>query len=194
MDTLYHTRTFKIKCYANYNLEYIGLYGGIISPMKHKLINTPVIICIGSSGVSGDSLGPLVGELLKEKYNVPAYVYGSLSRPVNGINYEKYVEFIHDKHRGSLIIAVDACVGESRDVGKVKLSAKGLSAGGALNKNLRRVGDIGILGVVSEKQHDNLMSLMSVPFMFVDEMSRNIAAKINKLISGLDRVSSEIIK
>ena len=157
-------------------------------------MDIPVILCIGSSGVSGDSLGPLVGELLKQKYNVRAYVYGSLSKPVNGINYERYVDFIQEKHHSSFIIAVDACVGESKDVGKVKLSAKGLSAGGALNKNLRRVGDIGILGVVSEKQNDNLMSLMSVPFLFVDEMSKNIAAKINNLVAGWERVSTKIIK
>ncbi|MDD3946290.1 MAG: spore protease YyaC [Clostridia bacterium] len=157
-------------------------------------MDIPVILCIGSSGVSGDSLGPLVGELLKEKYNIKAYVYGSLSKPVNGINYERYVDFIQEKHSASFIIAVDACVGERKDVGKVKLSAKGLSAGGALNKNLRRVGNIGILGVVSEKQNDNLMSLMSVPFLFVDEMSKTIAAKINNLITVWERVSAKIMK
>ncbi len=169
-------------------LEYIVRAEEIILAMGHKLKNIPVIVCVGSAGVSGDSLGPLVGELLIEKYNVPAYVYGSLSRPVNGVNYEDYVEFIRRRHRGSIVIAVDACVGEKSDVGKVKISSKGLTAGGALNKNLRRVGDIGILGVVSEKQDDNLMSLMSVPFMFVDGMSREIAAKINKLIQRLNGV------
>lgn len=154
----------------------------------------PVVICIGSSGVSGDSLGPLVGELLKEKYNVRAYVYGSLSRPVNGVNYEKYVDFITQKHRGSLIIAIDACVGDPKDIGKIKLTAKGLSAGGALNKNLKRVGNIGILGVVSGRQQDNLMSLMSVPFLLVDEMSRSIAAKIFWLLSICGKAKREITK
>lgn len=154
----------------------------------------PVIICIGSSGVSGDSLGPLVGELLREKYNVRAYVYGSLSRPVNGVNYENYIDFIGKKHRGSLIIAVDACVGDGKDVGKVKLTSKGLSAGGALNKNFRRVGNIGVLGVVSERQRDNLMSLMSVPFVLIDEMSRSIAAKIYRILSGWEHTASKITK
>jgi len=154
----------------------------------------PVIICIGTAGVSGDSLGPMVGDLLKREYNVSAYVYGGVTRPVNGVNYEQYVEFILHKHRGSFVIAVDACVGEKKDVGKIKLSSRGLSAGGALNKNLRRIGDIGILGVVSEKQADNLMSLMTVPYSFVDEMSRNIAGKLHKLLLGWEAVSSKITK
>lgn len=154
----------------------------------------PVIICIGSSGVSGDSLGPMVGDLLRQRYNVSAYVYGSVSRPVNGVNYEQYVDFILEKHRGSFVIAVDACVGDKKDVGKIKLSTRGLSAGGALNKNLRRIGDIGILGVVSEKQSDNLVALMSVPYAFVDEMSRNIALKLHKLLLRWEAVSSKITK
>jgi putative sporulation protein YyaC len=157
-------------------------------------MNLPVIICIGSVSVTGDSLGPMVGDLLKEKYNVNAYVYGSVSRPVNGVNYEQYVDYILKKHSGSFIIAVDACVGDKKDVGKIKLSSKGLSAGGALNKNLRRIGNIGILGVVSEKQADNLMSLMSVSYSFVDEMSRNIALKLHKLLLRWEAASSEITK
>ncbi|MBO7156135.1 MAG: DUF1256 domain-containing protein, partial [Clostridia bacterium] len=32
----------------------------------------PVIVCIGSVGVVGDALGPLVGDLLRDKYQVPA--------------------------------------------------------------------------------------------------------------------------
>lgn len=162
--------------------------------MSRKTLNTPVIICIGSSSVSGDSLGPLVGELLKDKYNVKAYVYGCLSRPVNGINYERYVDFINNRHPHSLVVAIDACVGEKKDVGKIKLSPKGLNAGGALNKNLKSVGDIGILGVVSAKQRDNLMSLMSVPFKFVEDMSRIIAAKIHNLITEWDSISAKITK
>ena len=76
--------------------------------MKTYFRNKPVIICIGTPQVCGDSLGPRVGDLLVEKYNVDAYVYGRSARPVNGVNFNRYVEHVKTHHPHSLIIAVDA--------------------------------------------------------------------------------------
>lgn len=143
----------------------------------------PVILCIGSSQVVGDSLGPMVGDLLREKYDTPAFVYGGLNAPVNGINYFEYYCHLKKVHPASLIIAVDACVGESKDVGKIKYSANGLKAGEALRKNLPRVGDVGILGVVAPKSNDNLFSLMNCPYSLVANMSERIAYNIFSFLS-----------
>lgn len=154
----------------------------------------PVVLCIGSSGVSGDSLGPLVGDLLRDKYNVPAFVYGGTSKPVNGVNYGEYVDHIKTKHKGSVVIAVDACVGDAHDVGKIKYTFNGVSAGGALNKKLTRIGDLGVLGVVAERQRDNLSALMAVPFRTVEAMSEGIASKVARLINGWQLAAGEIIQ
>ncbi|MCL2630003.1 MAG: spore protease YyaC [Firmicutes bacterium] len=148
--------------------------------------NLPVIICIGSSAVSGDSLGPLVGDLLREKHNVKAFVYGCTGRPVNGINYAKYAEYIKKTHPNSLIVAVDACVGDAEDIGKIKISKSGISAGGALNKKLGKIGDVGILGIVAQKSGDNLSALMEVPFMRVDYMSSLIARRIACAVGAVE--------
>ena len=112
-------------------------------------MSLPVIVCIGSSGVVGDSLGPMVADLLRAVHKLPAYVYGGLRRPVNGLNYRRYKEFLLNRHPENFVIAVDACVGAEKDVGTIKYSAGGLRAGGALNKDLGKIGDIGILGVVA---------------------------------------------
>lgn len=155
-------------------------------------MSLPVVICIGSSGVVGDSLGPMVADLLKESYGVHAYVYGGLRAPVNGVNYTRYAAFLSERHRESLVIAVDACVGDKRDVGKIKYSSKGLKAGGALNKNLGAIGDIGILGVVAERSSDNLGALMNVPYALVERMSAVIARKIALLVSELRSPASDV--
>ena len=155
-------------------------------------MSLPVVICIGSSGVVGDSLGPMVADLLKESYGVHAYVYGGLRAPVNGVNYTRYAAFLSERHRESLVIAVDACVGDKRDVGKIKYSSKGLRAGGALNKNLGAIGDIGILGVVAERSSDNLGALMNVPYALVERMSAVIARKIALLVSELRSPASDV--
>lgn len=143
----------------------------------------PVVLCIGSSQVIGDSLGPMVGDLLRDKYNTPAYVYGGINAPVNGVNYEKYCSHLKKMHPSSLIIAVDACVGEEKDVGKIKYTARGLKAGEALKKNLPRVGDIGILGVVAGRGNDNLFALMNCSYSLIANMSERIAYNIFSFLS-----------
>lgn len=44
-----------------------------------------VFLCIGSDRSTGDSFGPLVGTMLKEK-QVPYHVFGTLSEPVHALN------------------------------------------------------------------------------------------------------------
>jgi|AGTN01.3.fsa_nt_gi putative sporulation protein YyaC len=144
----------------------------------------PVILCIGTSSVAGDCLGPLVGDLLRDRYNVPAYVYGGLSSPVNGVNFTSYVRHIREAHKKSVVIAIDACVGEKSEIGKIKYTTKGVSAGGALDKRLGKVGDIGILGVVAERQKDNLSALMSASYGLVEEIARGIAERVNGMIKN----------
>lgn len=145
-------------------------------------MSLPVILCIGSNQVTGDALGPMVGDLLRNKYHAPAFVYGGLSRPVNGINYPDYYRFLKKKHPCSLIIAVDACVGDPSEVGKIKYSMQGLKAGEALNKKLPPVGDISVLGVVCARSKDNLRSLMECNLPFVANMSEKIAYNISRFI------------
>ena len=145
----------------------------------------PVVLCIGSASVTGDALGPLVGDLLRERYNVSAYVYGGLARPVNGINYERYVEHVRRVHRTSVVIAVDACVGDEKDVGTVKIVYGGITAGGALKKNFKKVGDVGILGVVAKRSEDNLSELLATPYLFVEKMSEKIARETVAILAKM---------
>ena len=120
------------------------------------------------------------------EYNIDAYVYGHTARPINGLNYVDYVKHIETHHKNNVIIAVDACLGKKQDVGKIKCSLKGIAAGGALNKNYERIGDIGILGIVGEAtKSDNMETLKSVNKHFISAMASSIAKIINKLVSEL---------
>lgn len=144
----------------------------------------PVVLCVGTVNVSGDSVGPKVGDELI-KLGVDAYVYGKSARPVNGINYEKYVEFIKEYHPYSIVIAVDACLGQKKDVGKVKYSFTGLNAGAALKKNLTSFGDMSVLCVVGEKSKDNLSELLYADRDMVNSLAVETAEKIYSLIEHL---------
>lgn len=153
--------------------------------MRELFVNKPVVLCVGTVNVLGDSLGPKVGDRLVEKFNVDAYVYGRTARPVNGLNYLTYVEHIKRHHPDSIVIAVDACLGSKEDVGRVKYTAKGLRAGAALNKKLMTFGDLGILGVVAEKGKDNLLSLINADKNVVDTVADKAAERVSKIVENL---------
>lgn len=150
------------------------------------LTKKPVILCVGTTSVVGDSLGPKVGDLLIKDYDINAYVYGKSTLPVNGINYAKYLSHIKKHHPDSIIIAIDACLGSKNEVGKIKYTFNGLRAGAALNKSLDKVGHLTILGIVGEKGNNNLESLIRAKEPLVKQLSDQIAKKVFSLASALN--------
>ena len=147
----------------------------------NKKLQTPIIICIGSDLVLGDSLGPLVGTMLTRR-NVNAYIYGTLNSPITAkeINCAKlHVKMLHPE---SFIIAIDAAVGNSEDIGLIKVSDKGLKPGLGVNKNLGVIGDCSIIGVVAEKstQNYNLFNLTRLNLIY--KMAERIADGVEKFL------------
>ncbi len=131
-------------------------------------------MCFGTPSVSGDSLGPKVGTLLRDKYNVPAFVYGTTDKPVHGKNMPEWMDFIANVHEDALIIAVDASLGDKKKVGSIMVRGDGVCPAAVKGKK-RRFGDIGVLGVVGESGSDALMELMQVSELYVDELADKVA-------------------
>lgn len=152
----------------------------------------PVILCIGTGNIIGDSLGPSVGDRLVMKYGVDAYVYGRIGRPVNGVNYAQYLSHISRHHKQNFIIAVDACMGDKQDVGRIKCAKGGLTAGGALNKGLARVGHLGILGIVAEARQNNFEALKKVDSAFIESLSDAVAELVNGLILRINSIQKTV--
>ena len=133
-----------------------------------------VIVCFGTNAISGDSLGPTVGSLLRDKYKVPAFVYGTDDHCVNGKNMGEWIEFIKAVHGNALYIAVDASLGSGEKTGQIILRADGVCPA-AIKGKKERFGDVGILGVVAKNSSDPLMQLMSVSPLYVENMADKIA-------------------
>lgn len=110
---------------------------------KYKSIT---IFCIGTDRSTGDVLGPLVGEYLKELKIKNVKVIGNLEDPAHAKNLE---EKLYEVESNSLIIAVDACLGSLQNVGQVIISDKPMAPGAAMNKDLPLVGEISITGSVN---------------------------------------------
>ena len=119
-----------------------------INYMAQNFKTAPVVLCIGSDLAIGDSLGPVVGTMLKKKgYN--GAVYGTLKNPVTAKEVKYINNFLQKTHPTAPVIAVDAAVGDERDIGLIKVADTPLKPGSGANKRLGKVGDISILGIVA---------------------------------------------
>ncbi len=108
-----------------------------------------IFLCIGTDRSTGDSLGPLVGEKLKTFINDGFSIYGTLENPVHAKNLCSIIEEINSRYNNPYIIAIDACLGAIQNIGNIIVEDKPLSPGAAMNKQLPKVGNLSITGIVN---------------------------------------------
>lgn len=161
-----------------------GIFSALLECNPEKL--RPIFICIGSDLVMGDSLGPLVGTLLKRK-NIGSYVYGTLNYPITAKEVEYARTYLKQMHPNSISIAVDAAVGNSEDVGLVKVVNRGLKPGLGVDKNLGTVGDLSIIGIVSNKSSNNYALFNLTRLNLVYKMAEKIADGIFEYVNFLTK-------
>ena len=176
------TKNFSFSSFNEYTKE--GIMQSLIDCNPKNL--RPIFICIGSDLVLGDSLGPLVGTFLKNK-NLPTYVYGTLNFPITAKEVEYARIYLKQMHPTSIAIAIDAAVGESGDIGLIRVLEKGLKPGLGVDKNLGAVGDLSIIGVVAEKSLKNYNLFNLTRLNLVYKMAEQIANGIEAYIKYLDK-------
>ncbi|GHU99560.1 hypothetical protein FACS1894211_05160 [Clostridia bacterium] len=137
--------------------------------------NAPIFVCIGSDRVTGDCLGPLVGHLLVTRHNIGTYVYGTLECPITALNLEESRGFILNAHPGRKVVAVDAALGGSGDVGAIRVRRGAIKPGAAVDKNLPEIGDVGITAVVGSTDFPAREQLVATRLHFVLRLAELIA-------------------
>ena len=138
---------------------------------------------MGSDLAIGDSLGPLVGSLLKHKtQGVGAFIYGTLASPITAKEIKYIRPFLKATHPFSQCVAVDAAVGDAGDIGLIKLLDKPLLPGAGAQKRLGTVGDISILGIVAEKSVANFGLLNTTRLNLVYSMAQIISDALANLL------------
>lgn len=150
---------------------------------------TPVILCIGSDKIAGDSVGPIVGDILKNRLNARCFVYGATGKSVNGRNVQDFLELIKCAHPESPVIAVDACLSKEAEKPFVAVVSGGVNPKRAITGIENPAGDVGILGAVEKPSDDPLKTLMAVSWDKVQKralklrlryIKRYFPRKINK--------------
>lgn len=132
---------------------------------------TPIFLCIGSDRITGDCLGPLVGHKLKERYPNRIFLYGTLEYPVHALNLSSFLSLIQKKHKNAFLVAIDASLGSSRDIGSITVSEGSLSPGEGVKKTLPPVGNLSITGIVNSCQGDTEALLQNTRLHLVNELS-----------------------
>ena len=108
-----------------------------------------VFLCIGTDRVTGDCLGPFVGQKLSSYSGTVFSVSGTLFQPVHALNLTDIYQHIQTHHPNALIIAIDASLGEKKHLGYVTIANGALHPGAAIHKQLPSVGHIHITGIVN---------------------------------------------
>lgn len=145
----------------------------------------PVLLCIGSDRVTGDSLGPIIGSRLSSL--LPEYfsIYGTLERPVHALNLSDTLHSIYKNHPDRLLIAVDASLGTQKHQGYVTVAHGSLSPGAGVNKTLESAGDISITGIVNiNNRFSHLMlqtTRISIVMMLAECISKGICLSCQNL-------------
>lgn len=150
---------------SNYLLVYLPHH-------NHEL----VIVCIGTDRATGDSLGPLVGYKLKNLTYDKVTLYGTLDTPVHAKNLEETLSEIVEKHKDALVIAIDACLGATQNVGCLSLGEGAIKPGAGVKKELPPVGHMHITGIVNFSSLMNMVILQNTRLSLVMKMADTIAA------------------
>lgn len=136
-----------------------------------------VVISIGTDRSTGDSLGPLVGTKLSALAK-GLHIYGTLDEPVHASNLAGKLEEVHSKYRNPLVVAIDACLGQSDSVGSISLALGALKPGAGVHKNLPEVGEIHFTGIVNVGGYMEYFVLQNTRLSLVWKMAELIAASI----------------
>jgi len=148
-----------------------------------------VFVCIGTDRSTGDSLGPLVGTLLKEKDISPFYVYGTLENPIHAVNLADQLSDIKRKHINPFIIGIDACLGRMKSVGVIQIGEGPVKPGAGVNKDLPEVGHMHITGIVNVSGFMEFFVLQNTRLHLVLNMAKTIASGIHEASRSIERKS-----
>lgn len=110
--------------------------------------NDIVYLCVGSDRSTGDSFGPFVGTMLKEK-RFPYQVFGTIEEPVHALNLVNVVKNINKQFSNPTIISIDASLGDYHQIGTIILKEGPLIPGFAVRNSLPEVGNYHLKAVVN---------------------------------------------
>lgn len=137
-----------------------------------------VIVGVGTDRSTGDCLGPLVGTKLSERRVNRLTVFGTLDEPVHAGNLSQQLLRIRTEHPNSMIVAVDASLGKTANIGNITISPGALKPGTGVKKDLPHVGEMHFTGVINVAGHMEYFVLQNTRLSLVMRVADKIAQSI----------------
>ena len=138
-----------------------------------------------ASVVTGDSLGPMVGSALRERYQKSIPLFGTLEMPVHALNLDETLAEIRDVWNGHPLIAVDASFGTKEHLGYITAGKGSLCPGAGVDKELCAVGDFFVTGIVASFTPFSHLVLQSTRLSAVMPLAAQITLGITHAIDAL---------
>lgn len=153
----------------------------------NNFYNDLIILCVGTDRSTGDSLGPLIGYKLDDKFkhNSSVHIFGTLNSPVHAKNLDSTIEYINSNFINPFIIAIDASLGKIERVGYINVYEGPLKPGAGVNKKLPEVGNIHITGIVNMSGFMEYIILQNTRLNLVMKMADIIALALDSCINQL---------
>ncbi|MCM3786360.1 spore protease YyaC [Neobacillus mesonae] len=136
---------------------------------QHSL-DKVIFVCIGTDRSTGDALGPLTGSYLLERGF--QQVIGTLPEPCDASNLKQRISSIPADY---IIIAIDACLGSSADIGTYICRERSLIPAESVKGELPAVGHYSIAGIVNANGPRPYTLLQMTSLHQVMNMARDLA-------------------
>ena len=159
--------TFTLKHYASQHATR-ELACGLSNILQRRVDK---IVCVGTDRSTGDSLGPLVGTMLRNKGF--SNIVGDLESPVHAENLDG-LRF----HPTETVLAIDASLGTRQEIGEIMVRPGPLRPGLGVKKKLQPVGNYYIAGIVNVGGFMEYMVLQNTRLGVVYQMAKVIADAI----------------
>lgn len=165
-------------------------YYKIASFIKDYIDKDTIIVCIGTDRCIGDSLGPIVGSMLKHK-GFPLPVYGTIEEPIHALNIDKRLDEINKLHPGKNIIGIDACLGDKKSIGEIQARDYSVHPGKGVGKSLPDIGQASIIGIIDSKDNKEIFNSNQIRLSFVIGMATVITQSLLEAYSQLGEMDIE---
>jgi len=191
-DRLFPTKQEKFQCHfeePNAIHKLSDRFAHLLHCLNPGLLREIVIVGVGTDRSTGDCLGPLVGSKLSEGRVKHLTVYGTLDEPVHAGNLAEKLADIRKNHPNCMIVAVDASLGKTANIGNITISSGALKPGTGVKKDLPQVGEMHFTGVINVAGHMEYFVLQNTRLSLVMRVADKIAQSITY---GYRRALSQI--
>ena len=118
-----------------------------------------------------------------------ARIIGTLDQPVHALNLDYSVKRVEKLYSDSIVVAVDASIGNVEHIGYVTLGRGPLRPGLGVKKELNEVGDIFITGIVGASKDGDPFMLQSVRLSVVMRLADCIS---KSLLIGMSTIGKAV--